>query len=187
MNNREKVGQFCILIRMVRYLIDRVIDREGGFVWHPDDRGGATKYGITQKMLGRWRKLGRLATPAEVEVLSRDEAAEIYLQCYWLEPGLNKLMLHPKLTELVFDAGVHHGPGRAKRLLQKAVGVKVDGIIGPKTQSKLWAMSDREIGMAFMGERIAYLGLIITRRPSQAVFAHGWMRRMQELLRMVPN
>ena len=29
-------------------LIDALIEREGGYVNHPSDRGGATKYGITE-------------------------------------------------------------------------------------------------------------------------------------------
>lgn len=172
---------------MIRELIDILIVREGGFVWHPDDRGGATKFGITQKALGRWRGLGRLASPAEVELLKRDEAEDIYLERYWKGPGFNELMIHPVLQEYILDAAVHHGPARAKRLLQEAVGTKVDGVIGPNTRHKVWDASPVEVGAQFMGVRASYIGRIITKRPSQAVFAHGWMRRLEELLRKLPH
>ena len=36
-------------------LIDALIDREGGYVHHPADRGGATCYGVTEAELGTQR------------------------------------------------------------------------------------------------------------------------------------
>ena len=37
-------------------IIDGLIVAEGGYVDHPADRGGPTKYGITRKTLAAWRK-----------------------------------------------------------------------------------------------------------------------------------
>ena len=37
-------------------LISDIIRREGGYVNHPDDRGGPTNYGITQATLSEWRR-----------------------------------------------------------------------------------------------------------------------------------
>jgi len=72
---------------MVESLIDDIIRREGGFVNHPADRGGPTKYGITAKTLGNWRQLGWLATSDEVATLTESEAREIYRHRYILAPG----------------------------------------------------------------------------------------------------
>jgi lysozyme family protein len=54
-------------------MFDDVLRREGGFVDHPADRGGPTKYGITQRTLGHY--LGRAVDRAEVEALGRPLAA----------------------------------------------------------------------------------------------------------------
>jgi lysozyme family protein len=61
-------------------ILDEIIRREGGYVNHPADRGGPTKYGITAQTLGRWRKLDRPATATEVKALTETEARAIYRQ-----------------------------------------------------------------------------------------------------------
>ena len=38
----------------VRHIIKEIIRREGGYVNHPNDRGGPTKYGVTHKTLSRY-------------------------------------------------------------------------------------------------------------------------------------
>ena len=45
--------------------ISEVLLTEGGYVDHPDDRGGPTNYGITQKTLSDF--LGHEATKEEVQ------------------------------------------------------------------------------------------------------------------------
>ena len=59
-------------------IIAGIITREGGFVNHSRDRGGATNHGITAMTLGHYRALGRAATVAEVSVLTEAEAHAIY-------------------------------------------------------------------------------------------------------------
>lgn len=63
---------------MAEFIIDDIIRRKGGFIHHPADRGGPTKYGITAKTLGEWHHLGRTATSDEVSTLTESEAREIY-------------------------------------------------------------------------------------------------------------
>ena len=62
--------------RSVEQMIDDVIRREGGYVDHPQDRGGPTNFGITQSTLSR--HLGRPASADEVRRLERSLAAQIY-------------------------------------------------------------------------------------------------------------
>ena len=40
----------------IEALITRVIEREGGYVNHPADAGGPTRYGITLAALHDWRR-----------------------------------------------------------------------------------------------------------------------------------
>ena len=169
---------------MIQTFIDRIIKREGGFVDHPDDRGGATNFGISMYTLGAWRN--ELVTGNDVKAMSVTEARDIYQSMYWEEPKLGKLHLSPVLQEMLFDSAVQHDPYDTIKWLQEAVNEKADGLIGPMTMA---AVADQESDMTaarFMANRIAYYGRIITNNPSQAAFAAGWMNRMKEFVVAIP-
>jgi len=169
---------------MIETFIDRIIVREGGFVDHPDDRGGPTKYGISIYTLGSWRN--EIVTGAAIQELSVIEARDIYKSMYWEEAKLNQLQLSPVLQEMVFDAAVQHDPYDATKWLQTSVGEKADGLVGPRTKAAVIDVENDMLAARFMSERIAYYGRVITNNPSQATFAAGWMNRMKEFVTAIP-
>lgn len=59
-------------------LIDELIERQGGYVNHPADKGRPTRFEITEALA---RALGYAGAMAE---LPREEAAAICRRCYWL-------------------------------------------------------------------------------------------------------
>lgn len=63
----------------------------------------------------------------EIEIQSRLYIFKNYLE----DVKINKL--HSSMIWPVFDFGIHSGPKRAIRFLQKMLGTKQDGVIGPKT------------------------------------------------------
>jgi len=163
----------------IQFAVDGVIQREGGFVDHPSDRGGPTKYGITKATLERVR--GRPVSVEEVRNLTRAEAEQIYKDIYIRRPGLNHIE-DQGLFLLLFDSAVQHGSRTAVRFLQEVLGVPADGIIGPVT---LHALHGRDLSMVYravLRERMLFYGRIISRNPSQAVFAAGWMSRLAEFV-----
>ena len=70
-------------------ILDDVIRREGSYVHDPQDRGGPTKYGITQRTLRAWR--GQAVTAEDVRQVTRDEARAIYRRRYVDDPGFARL------------------------------------------------------------------------------------------------
>lgn len=165
---------------MIESLIDRLMSREGGYVDHPDDRGGPTNYGITQATLADWRS--EPVSAADVQDLMPDEARAIYRHRYWTGPGFDRLDIHPLTAEIVFDAAVNHGPRTAVRLLQRAAGVADDGLIGPITRRAASAASPRDLTARLLAHRGLYYGEIIGADPSQDVFRNGWANRLAELI-----
>ena len=166
-------------------LIKNVLQREGGFVNHPVDRGGPTNFGITQKTLSQY--LGRAATVHEVRELSRDVAEDIYRKDYYVAPGIDTLP--ERIQPFVFDAAANHGPRRAIRFVQQvcnAAGfgaLDVDGICGPNTR-RVAAEADRVMGDWFLAalveERRNFYHTIVRADPSQKVFLDGWLNRIAE-------
>ena len=124
-------------------LIQALIDREGGFVSHPSDRGGPTKYGITEAVARAHGFAG------EMRDLPRDEAAAIYKRVYWLRPRFDQVAKRSGVIAAeLFDTGVNMGPYVAATFLQRALSalnrdrrdysdLVPDGRIGPATLAAL--------------------------------------------------
>src|SRR3546814_7985256 len=119
-------------------LIDAVIDREGRYVNHPADRGGAPCWGITEAAARAEGHAGAMLD------LPRADAASLYRRLYWLRPGFDKVALRAsKIAAELFDTGVNMGTATATGFLQRALNalnraardypdVVIDRAIGPR-------------------------------------------------------
>lgn len=150
-----------------------VLAQEGGYSDHPDDPGGATMMGITQATLAAWR--GAPVTKADVRSLTRDEAAAIYRARYWNAVRGDDLPVGLDLA--VFDFAVNSGASRAIRSLQRALGVTVDGLIGPETLAAAGARPAPEMIAALCAGRRGF----VERLSTFPVFGRGWTRRIREI------
>ncbi len=100
----------------IERLLDELIEREGGYVDHPADRGGPTRYGITEAVAQAHGFRGSMRH------LPRDEAAAIYRRLYWLRPRFDAVAERsPRLAAELFDTGVNMGPAVAATFLQRAL------------------------------------------------------------------
>ncbi len=161
-------------------VIDALIAREGGFVDHPSDRGGPTKFGITRRTLRRWR--GRDVGAADVRALTMDEARAIYRDQYVIGPGFISIADESLRAQLI-DAAVLHGPGWAVRRLQEIAGVTVDGRIGPVTLRAVnFAAKPERLANRFAARRIRKLARIVASDPTQLPFLMGWITRATSFL-----
>lgn len=171
-------------MKTVDDLIDDVIRREGGFVDYPHDRGGPTKYGITQRTLEE--RYGRRVTVDEVREMPESTARRIYADRYYKGPRIDELpaIIRPQ----VFDIAVNSGPVRAIKMLQDAIDAAgfpcdKDGIIGPNTRRQCFAaveLMGEHLINALVTLRELFYFRICARDPSQKVFLQGWLRRAGE-------
>ena len=161
-------------------IIDAIIEREGGFVNNPNDRGSATNYGVTLAKLRDWRGNPNL-TANDVQMMRRGEAALIYMRDYIERPGFN-LITDERLRHQVIDFGVNSGPGTAARKLQKVAGADQDGVIGPQTLNAIRRMGAAKVNNLLMAERIKFMGKIVSSDHSQAAFINGWLNRALEFM-----
>ena len=170
-------------MRHINDVLDELLVREGGFVNHPDDRGGPTNHGITQATLSAC--IGRPATIDEVINLTADSARKIYLQLYYYRPHLD-LLTNDAVAAQVLDFGVNSGPATAVQHLQRMVGAKDDGALGPLTVAavdqyiELYGVR-ATIGL-YLVRRLRFLAEIVRTKPTQRTFAAGWMNRVAEML-----
>jgi lysozyme family protein len=161
-------------------IIDDLIRREGDkFTDHPADRGGKTKYGVTQATLSEW--LGRPATVDDVKSLTEHEAREIYRDAYITRPGFLGIE-SDAVRALAVDCAVNHGVKRAVQLLQEAAHVVTDGVLGPNTREAVNHMTAAVLYRRLCAARVRLYGEIITKNPPQAIFAAGWCNRVAEFI-----
>ena len=159
-------------------VIERIIAREGGFVDHPSDRGGPTRWGITRDTLERWR--GFVVTTEDVAQLPKDEAKQILRFRYIVQPGFDHLD-DDRLRAIVVDAAVHSGPRQATILLQRALDVDDDGVLGPVTLAAANGLDDdalRGVLVRTLTERLRFLVELVVKSPDQLAFLKGWTERV---------
>lgn len=156
--------------------VEAVIKREGGYVHHPKDKGGPTKYGITQLTLSNW--LGKPATPSDVAKLDKATAQRI-IESQYAAPF--QFLPDSRLKSLLVDASVQHGPQDAIRWLQKAAGVEPDGRLGPQTQEAVQAADPASLYESVLMDRLGKLHKLSQTSRGRA-FAKGWENRMKEFL-----
>ena len=90
-----------------------VLEHEGGYVDHPEDPGGRTNRGITQKVYEKY--LDRPVTEKEMKELPLEHAQAIYKKNYWDKVCGDDLP--DGLDFSVFDWAVNSGPSRAAKVL----------------------------------------------------------------------
>ena len=173
----------------VEALIEALVEREGGYVANPADKGGPTCFGITEAVARANGYRGPMRQ------LPREEAVAIYKRLYWLRPRFDEIAKRSgRIAAELFDTGVNMGPAVAVTFLQRALtalnrngndypDLVPDGRVGERTLAALdsfLAVRGRGSGEtvlmraleALQGER--YLRLA-ERRPANEAFLYGWL------------
>lgn len=163
----------------VEDIISDILRREGGYVDNPHDRGGPTKYGITQGTLARYSE--KAVTAEDVEALTPDIARKIYREEYIEAPGYANLD-DESLQSLMVDSAVQHGPARATAWLQKTLGVTADGVIGPITMEAYRDSNPCHVYLGVLKRRLKFYGDIIAGNETQRMFSAGWFRRVSDVI-----
>lgn len=145
---------------------DILLGHEGGFVDHPKDPGGATRYGITQRVA---RKHGYLGDMREFPL---SEAKRIARAAYWDEVEAD--FMPDAIRFDLFDGAYNSGPVQATKWLQRAAVVDDDGIIGPKTLAAVRAADPQKLAKRYNGFRLMFL----TDLGTWPTFGRGWARRV---------
>lgn len=179
----------------IEQFLAELITREGGYVNNPADRGGATKYGITETVA---RSHGYKGSMKDLPI---GTAKEIYRKTYWTQPRFDQInSICASVAEELLDTGVNCGVGFAKPTLQRALNLlnnqgkggwsdlAVDGIYGPATLNALKIyLSKRgkegektllKVLNILQGNR--YIE-ICERNPSQEQFFFGWIANRVEV------
>lgn len=172
-------------------MIEATIGHEGGYSNHPDDTGGATMWGITERVARRHGYTGNM------HELPREKAVAIYRQEYAIAPGFAAVAeIYPRVGAELFDTGVNMGPKWPSTWLQMCLNalnnqgafysdIEEDGDVGPVTLNALKSYRRRR---GAEGEEVLlkalnclqgarYIDLTRARQRNES-FAYGWFKRV---------
>lgn len=148
-------------------VISMVLKHEGGYVNHPSDPGGETKYGISKR-----------AYPSlDIASLTEEQAVHIYVSDYWKK--IKGDQLPSGVDCVVMDTAVNSGISRATKWLQRMVGATPDGVIGPMTLAAVrdvYEQDPKQLINDYMDYRLGFLKKLKT----WDTFGRGWSRRVEE-------
>lgn len=148
-----------------------ILMSEGGYSNNPNDPGGPTNLGITQRTLSAW--LGHPASVADVQCLTQAQVEPIYQADFYNAAHCQQTPAGVDL--MVFDEAVNQGVGRAIRTLQQALGVPADGSFGPVSLAAAQAcQATPTIGRIFELRSAFYRSL-----SDFNIFGPGWISRIE--------
>jgi lysozyme family protein len=162
----------------------KLLRLEGGYVNHPLDKGGPTKYGV---ILSVWQEHGHDKDgdgdidAEDIKKLSEDDARYIAKKIFW-DFFQADLILNESIAEFIVDWGYNSGRKTVAKIVQRLVKVAEDGIVGAKTLAAINGADQELLFNALKIERKVFLNNIIKRRPDQIVFYDGWMNRVNSFV-----
>lgn len=143
-----------------------MVKNEGGFSNHQKDKGGKTLYGVSSYYFPEvYKKLESAKSDLEIhEILFA-----FYYNNFW-NPLYDQIRSE-RLAVRLFDLGVNLGIKTAVKCLQRACGVKIDGIFGRDT---LRSTNLYDIYGNFIAEADKYYRSL----ADFPTFGRGWINRL---------
>ena len=167
----------------IEILAPFVLSFEGGFVNHPNDKGGPTNKGVT---IATWRKVGYDKDGDgdidvdDLKLITDEEAVNAELRPHywnrWKAGQINSQSLANILVDWVWGSGAH-----GIKIPQRMLGVSPDGVVGPITLNALNAQNPEKFFRLIKERRRKFFKDICAKDPSQKVFLKGWNRRLDSI------
>lgn len=151
-----------------------IVDVEKGLSLDPADPGNWTggKRGIGELKGTKYGISAATYPHVDIRNLTLDQAKGLYLNDFWEAAECDEVEW--PLNLILFDGAVQHDPVDARELLQKAVGVKADGNIGPQTLAAVRRLGWREAAVAMLNIRVDYYQSL----GGWKRYGDGWINRL---------
>lgn len=144
----------------------RLMGHEGGYTSGEGDPGGETNWGVSKRSYPQ----------EDIRAMTQDRAKTIFQRDFWDRISADKLP--DGVAWQVADFAYNSGTEIAVRYLQRALGVVDDGHWGPISQAAVDLMSESDVIMRLIAERLDFL----TRLSNWPEAGRGWIRRMAKNL-----
>jgi lysozyme family protein len=159
---------------------NKVLKLEGGYVNHPNDKGGPTKYGV---ILSTWKQYGYDKDGDgdidvdDLKVITEKDAKGVAKKIFWDYFQADKIH-NQSLAEIIVDWGYASCRVNAAKKVQVILGVKADGIPGKETLKAINQQNASHLFEKIKEARKEHIERIVQVDPTQQVFYKGWMNRI---------
>lgn len=164
------------------YLI--VADSEGGYQDHSSDSGNynslgelvGTNWGISAPVYEEW--IGYPPSRGDMLSMPKSTARLIYRTNFWNDIQGDSIV-DQGVANILFDGRVNHGR-TGVRIMQRILGVPVDGHVGPITLGAINSSDPRWLVGRYKNARREFYHELVENNPSYSVFLNGWLNRLSE-------
>lgn len=154
------------------------------FVNDPNDRGGATKMGVT---LSTWKKVGYDKDKdgdidvKDLKLITKEDVVNKVLKPFywdkWQADKINNQSIANLLVDWLWASGKW-----GIIYPQQILNVTADGVVGKKTLDAINSNKDQKnLFNQLWNRRLKQFQDIVKKNPSQKKFLKGWTRRLQDL------
>lgn len=164
-------------------LIPFILEWEGGYVHHKNDKGGATNRGVTLKTWEEYcKKTGKLASLTTLRKMTQAEWHDIFKEHSWDLWKADRIYSQ-RVANILVDWSWMSGAKTVKKV-QKILGVTADGIVGAITLAAINGHSEDALFGQIKELRKKFYYGIVKQDPTQQTFLKGWIRRLEDLSRL---
>lgn len=163
-------------------LAEYILSFEGGFSNHPNDKGGATNMGVT---ISTWKAQGYDKDGdgdidiQDLKKITKKDATDIMKKNFWNRWRADEIKdqsIANLLVDWVWSSGMN-----GIKIPQEMLGVKADGIVGPKTIAALNSQIPFYFFEKLKQRRRQYIDRICINNPAKKCFMAGWYRRLNAI------
>lgn len=167
-------------------ILDVILSHEGGYrlTDHTNDRGGRTYAGISWRANKSWAGWDLIDNGEVDSEALRGLVAQRYRERYWTPIRGDEIPSH-ELAMSLMSCAVLSGTHVAIKLCQMVLGLKADGVFGPRTMEAVVQIQPHTLEEAlfdarFALARIARYSELVRRYPKQMAHFRGWVNRAGE-------
>lgn len=175
----RETSDFCnkrLVMAEFKIYAPKLLQLEGGYIWHPDDQGGPTNKGVT---LSSYREhFGEHKSVKDLKEIPYGEWMQIMKAGHWDKCRADEIT-NQSVAEIIADWCVNSGCTGIRKA-QEIAGTKPDGIVGPKTLAAINGANQRELFERLWNARKQFYINIVKKNPSQKIFMNGWMNRLNK-------
>lgn len=162
-----------------KLLIPFILTWEGGYVNNPADKGGPTNKGVTLTTFRQY--YGASKTVDDLKKITDEQWGHIFKTGYWDKCKADQISSQ-SIANIVVDWAYMSGVSTAIKGVQRLLGCKDDGIIGPKTLAAINGYRGQmQLFYDIQRTRMDFYYNLVAKRPQNRVFLKGWLNRLNAL------